>query len=595
MLETLKTYWGYESFLPLQAEAVEAAAAGRDCLVVLPTGGGKSLCYQLPAVASGKLTVVVSPLISLMTDQVEALRQWGIPAARIDSSQTDEQRNAALGDLHEGVLRLLYLSPERLLAGGMPDRLRSAGLGFLAIDEAHCVSMWGHDFRPEYRRLGTLRELYPDVPIGAYTATATPEVRRDIIAQLSLRDPAELIGSFDRPNLVYSSVRRRSKFQQVCEFLDRHRGESGIIYCIRRADVDELAADLQAEGRSAMPYHAGLGAERRAEAQEAFLTERVETIVATVAFGMGIDKSNVRYVLHAAMPKSLEHYQQEAGRAGRDRLEADCRVLWSPGDYSLWKTILELNEPSNLDVSLRKLNEMYDYCTGVTCRHDAILRYFGQRLDGDQCGACDVCLGDLACISDGLVTAQKILSCVVRLEERFGADYTCQVLTGSTDRRILDNGHDALSTYGLLSDQPKRVVRGWCEQLVAQGYAAKVGEYNTLHVTPEGWEVLRGRGEPRLLAPAKKAPAKRSARVVSESWEGVDRGLFEALREARSRIAQREGIPAYMVFHDAALRDMARHQPTTKGELLDIHGVGQRKADRFGEDVLETLRQYGDA
>jgi len=586
----LAKYWGYNDFLPLQKEAMECVGRRRDSIVVLPTGGGKSLCFQAPAVVMGGLTVVVSPLISLMKDQVDALKECGVPAARIDSSLPAGEQQAALAAMRSRKLKLLYLSPERLVSGGFVELLRKTELSFIAVDEAHCVSMWGHDFRPEYRQLGVLKEVFPKITIGAYTATATQQVRDDIADQLHLENPAMLVGSFDRPNLVYKVRRRTNKLKQVCAVLDRHKSESGIVYCIRRKDVDETCASLRAKGYNVLPYHAGMADRDRKQNQDAFINEKVDAIVATIAFGMGIDKSNVRYVVHTGMPKSLEHYQQETGRAGRDGLEAECCLFYSGGDYGIWKDLLSETEPEAHKIAMVKLDQMYDYCTGGVCRHKAILRYFGQALGKDNCAACDMCLGELDCIDDALDTAQKILSCIVRLGQRFGGSYTAAVLTGSDDKRILENKHNALSTYGLLRDYSKHTVHDWIEQLEGQDYLEKVGEYNVLNVTEKGWHVLKGKATPRLLKPAEK-PA-RISKVVEDSWDGVDRGLFEALRRLRTAMARDKGVPAYVVFGDAALRDMARRRPSSPERLLEVKGVGRQKRREYGKAVLAAIRDY---
>ncbi|NLW83749.1 MAG: DNA helicase RecQ [Phycisphaerae bacterium] len=586
----MRRYWGYERFLPLQQEAMTCIVQKRDSVVVLPTGGGKSLCFQAPAATLPGLAVVVSPLIALMKDQVDALTACGVPAARLDSSLSPSQQRQVFTAIGSKTLKLLYLSPERLLSNGFIDSLKEVELSFIAIDEAHCVSMWGHDFRPEYRQLGQLKQVFPNTVIAAYTATATEQVRNDIAEQLRLKSPAMLVGSFDRPNLIYKVQPRSNINRQVCEVLDRHKNESGVIYCIRRKDVDQLCAELNQRGHNAAPYHAGMNDEQRKYNQEQFITEKVDIIVATVAFGMGIDKSNVRYVIHTGMPKSLEHYQQESGRAGRDGLEAECILFYSGGDYGLWQRLMSDSPPEAQKIANAKLGGMYQYCTGGLCRHQAILRYFGQDLDKGNCSACDVCLGDLEIVKDPLIISQKILSCIARLEQKFGAGYTVRVLRGSEDQRIVQGGHNQLSTYGLLKEHPRTTIHSWIEQLAGQDCIAKIGEYKVLTLTPKGWTVLKGQHTPRLFEPAHK-PAKVS-KVAADSWEGVDRGLFEALRALRKRLAAKSRLPAYLVFDDASLRNMARKRPSTHEALLNVRGVGDKKCRQYGQAILEVIGDY---
>ncbi len=584
----MKKHWGYDRFLPLQREAMECVVSGRDSVVVLPTGGGKSLCYQVPAVLGQGPAVVVSPLISLMKDQVDALKERGVAAARVDSSLSEQERRAVYASLKADGLKLLYISPERLLMEGFLETLRSARPAFVAVDEAHCISHWGHDFRPEYRRLGALKEALPGIAVHAYTATATPKVREDVAAQLKLKNPRMLVGAFDRPNLIYRVARGSRDFGRIQEVLDRHRGESGIVYAIRRMDVNDLAQELTRRGYPALPYHAGMADEDRRRNQEIFLQEDAVVMVATVAFGMGIDKPNVRFVLHSGMPKSLEHYLQESGRAGRDGLEAECVLLYSGSDFLTWKALLKEGEPEAHAAALEKLGEMAGYCRGTTCRHRQLVRYFGQDLEALDCGACDVCLGELEAVKDSREPSRKILSCVLRLKERFGPDYTAQVLAGSTEQRILANGHQSLSTYGLLGHVPKQTIRDWIEQLCAQGFLAKRGEYGVLGVTPKGWTVLKGSEIPRLLKPA--APSKRrESKAIRAGWDGVDRALFEDLRALRKRIAAERGLPAYMVFGDETLRDMARRKPRDRRAFLAVKGVGETKAALYGQRFLALI------
>jgi ATP-dependent DNA helicase RecQ len=588
--EVLRQYWGYDEFLPLQQEAMACVMASQDSVVVLPTGGGKSLCFQAPAVCLNGLALVVSPLISLMKDQVDTLRSCGVPAAFINSTLSEPEKREIADQIRRRELKLVYVAPERLLSEQTLSFFSTAGVSLIAIDEAHCISAWGHDFRPEYRGLSVLKQRFPGVGIHAYTATASEQVRQDIAEQLGLAEPKMLVGGFDRPNLSYRIRRASGRFQQICEVLERHRGEAGIVYCLSRKEVDKTAAGLAGLGFRTAPYHAGMTDIDRRKNQEAFIEDRVDVIVATVAFGMGIDKPNVRFVVHSGMPKSLEHYQQESGRAGRDGLEAECTLLFGAGDIVTWKKMLESSEPAARDGSLLSLDAMQDFCTSVVCRHRAIVEYFGQELEGDNCGACDVCLGELDLVDDAITIGQKILSCVLRLKQRFGADYTAKVLAGSQEQRIVQAGHNRLSTYGLLRDEGSATIRDWIEQLVGQGFLEKTGEYNVLQVTASGQRLLKREAEPQLLRPAEKQRESRA--VAADSWEGVDRGLFDALRQMRSERATQQKVPAYVVFGDAALRDMARLRPSTLDKFRSVKGVGEKKLTDYGQDFIEAINKY---
>ncbi|HEY4261557.1 MAG TPA: DNA helicase RecQ [Schlesneria sp.] len=593
--DALLRYWGYDSFRPLQAEAMQAVVEHRDSLVVMPTGGGKSICFQAPAVTMPGIAIVVSPLISLMKDQVDTLRECGISAACVNSAQTAAERQQIAADVRSGNLKLLYVAPERLCTQKMLDFLADVEVSLIAIDEAHCISAWGHDFRPEYRMLRQLRSRFPKVGVHAYTATATEQVRRDIVEQLGLESAELLVGSFDRPNLVYKVVRRKEVLKQVREVIDANPNESGIVYCISRREVDELAEALRRAGYKAKPYHAGLSDQERHKHQDEFLNDDIQIVVATVAFGMGIDKSNVRYVIHTGSPKSLEHYQQETGRAGRDGLEASCWLIWTAGNFITWRKMLSDLPADAFRQADDSLKSMERFCNGVTCRHKVLVEHFGQSFGKDNCEACDVCLEQIEQVAEPLILGQKILSCVVRVKESFGADYVAQVLTGSREARIVENGHDQLSTWGLLKNEKKTNVRDWIEQLASQGYMTRVGEYNVLKVTPTGRELLQGKSTPRLLQAAAKKTASRAAKSEADSWEGVDSGLFETLRQLRRQIATDHNVPPFVVFADTTLRDLARRRPTTLAGFRQAHGVGDKKTAEYGETFLQAIAQHAAA
>jgi ATP-dependent DNA helicase RecQ len=594
----LERYWGYTSFRPLQREAMAAILSGRDSTVVLPTGGGKSLCFQAPALIQGGLAVVVSPLISLMKDQVDTLVGNGVPAACYNSSLPPEQKSAVLSSLRAGRYRLLYVSPERLVGDGgdaFINLLSACKVSFVAVDEAHCISQWGHDFRPEYRQLGRLRSLLPGISLHAFTATATARVRRDIASQLGLVDPVELVGSFDRPNLIYRVLARSNLKRQLLDILSRHRGQAGIIYCTSRREVDALAVWLREQGIRALPYHAGLADEERSRHQDAFLEEDADVIVATVAFGMGIDRSDVRFVVHAGAPQSLEHYQQESGRAGRDGLEAECLLIYSTADFMKWRIMLERNGELT-DASRRLLRDIERYAASVACRHRLLVSYFGEKYSREDCGACDYCLEELESATDSVVVARKILSCVARVGQRFGIAHVANVLCGSETEQVTARAHQQLTTFGLLRDSTTAEVRGYVEQLIAHGYLRQTDDaFPVVMLTERGVELMKDpASHPDLVLARQRRPVKgqveKRARIESDSWKDVDRDLFERLRGVRLQIARSRGVPPYVIFHDTTLREMARIRPTTIGELHGIRGIGARKAEDLGETFLAAIR-----
>jgi ATP-dependent DNA helicase RecQ len=587
VLDVVERTWGFSSLRPLQRQAIDAVLARRDSLLVVPTGGGKSLCFQAPALLLDGLTVVVSPLIALMKDQVDALLSTGVAAAALNSMTAADEQRAVERAAVDGSLRLLFVSPERLATGSMRALLRNARVSAFAIDEAHCISHWGHDFRPEYRQLRELVELFPDASIHAFTATATEQVRADICTELRLREPLVLVGDLDRPNLRYRVVPRTDDVAQIEEVIRRHPGEAGIVYCIRRKDVDAVSAALSSRGHRVVAYHAGMSPEERREAQDAFASERADVVVATVAFGMGIDRSNVRFVVHAGLPKSIEHYQQEAGRAGRDGLVSECVLLYDGSDAMTWTRIFEqsMSDREQLSIATGQLEAMTRFCMAGLCRHRALVEHFGGTWELDRCDACDLCLGELETVADSTVIAQKILSCVVRAGQCFGAAHITSILRGERNARLLERQHDQLSTFGLLKEHAADDLRAWISQLIAcNALVQDGGTRPVLRLGPQARAILRGESEVQLLQ-----TSRTDIRDGAEEWTGVDRDLFEALREWRRDTAAARNVAAFVILGDATLRELAAVRPSSPDRLRLIAGIGETRLRDHGHDLLQLI------
>jgi ATP-dependent DNA helicase RecQ len=617
----LRQYWGFDTLRPMQERAIRCGVEGRDSLVVMPTGGGKSLCFQVPPLVHGKLTVVVSPLIALMKDQVDGLKLAGYPAASLNSHTTPAESREVSAAMEVGELRLLYVAPERLFLEHFLAQLRRVGVHSFAIDEAHCISQWGHDFRPEYRRLSTLRDLFPKAAMHAYTATATPRVREDIAEQLHLKNPDIIVGIFDRPNLTYRVVARGDLDRQVEEACRRNPRDATIVYCMSRKETEQLAESLRASGIPARAYHAGLDQRERKEVQDQFAQERLNVVVATVAFGMGIDRSNVRCVVHASHPKSLEAYQQETGRAGRDGLPSECLMLYSGGDLVRWERLIDMSaRDSEIEVSpewIRHQKEhvraMQRFCTTNACRHAELSEYFGQTYvppgdaieSGRGCGACDVCLGELEDVPEAKVVAQKITSCVARLGLTLGRDGTpmeygskhiADILRGRTTRNVVDRKHDQLSTFGLLREMDANELASCINQLIAQKVLRRnTGEYPTIALGERALALLRGELDVRLVRTAGAKAFDGSGtglRKQRDTLDPVSSELFEVLRNLRRTLAQERGVPAFVILGDAVLREIATIRPTTTRSFRTIHGVGEAKAREFGERFVAAVGEF---
>ena len=608
LLSLLKQTFGFDSFRPLQEEIIRDALSGRDVLALLPTGGGKSLCFQLPALVRPGLTVVVSPLISLMKDQVDALSASGVAATFLNSSLRADESRARLRGLHGGEYRLLYVAPERMMLSGFLADLKRWKVNLIAIDEAHCISEWGHDFRPEYRQLAELRKHFPDVSMMALTATATERVRGDIVKQLRLREPSRYVASFNRPNLSYRVLPKQNAYSQLSEFVRARAADSGIVYCQSRKSAESLAERLSMDGVEAKPYHAGLDAKTRTTNQELFRRDEVRVVCATIAFGMGINKPNVRFVVHYDLPKNVEGYYQETGRAGRDGLPSECLLLFSAGDVVKYsKFIEEVSDEQERKIARQQLRRMVEFAESVECRRVELLRYFGEAFREPNCGGCDNCMTPRETY-DGTVEAQKFLSCVYRVREKSGFDFginqIAEVLTGAETEKIRKWDHQSVSTYGIGKEHSLAEWKLIARELVRLGYLTQLAErFNVLQVTDEGRRALKQR-QPILLAKSvltlktEKLRAEKH-RVQSDRARGqpigyieCDETLFDRLRRLRKKLADERNVPAYIIFSDVSLRQMARYYPSNEEEFARISGVGERKLAEFGSLFITEIAAY---
>lgn len=602
MIQTLKAYFGYDSFRPLQEEIIRHLLARKDALVLMPTGGGKSICYQLPALLSEGTAIVVSPLISLMKDQVEALCANGIAAGALNSNNSETENAALKRACMEGKLKLLYISPEKLLAEAN-YLLRDIHISLFAIDEAHCISQWGHDFRPEYTQMGILHQQFPQVPIIALTATADKLTREDIVKQLHLNHPRIFLSSFDRPNLSLSVKRgyqQQEKNKAILDFIERHSGESGIIYCMSRNKTESVAHILQKHGIRTAIYHAGLSAAQRNEAQDDFINDRVQVVCATIAFGMGIDKSNVRWVIHYNLPKSIESFYQEIGRAGRDGLPSDTLLFYSLADLILLTKFA--TDSGQQSINLEKLQRMQQYAEANICRRRILLSYFGESTTHD-CGNCDVCKNPPERF-DGTIIVQKALSAIARTEQQIGTGMLVDILRGNMNHEVTEKGYQQLKTFGAGREVPARDWQDYLLQMLQLGYfEIAYNENNHLKITPTGMDVLFGRAKAQLVAIRRDEPApatrgrKRKASLPVKELpldlpNTEDEDLFEALRALRKRLADQEALPAYIVLSDKVLHLLSTSRPTTIEEFGNISGIGEYKKKKYGKEFVEVIRKY---
>jgi ATP-dependent DNA helicase RecQ len=590
MLNLLKTHFGFDQFRPLQEEIIACVRSRRDALVLMPTGGGKSLCFQLPALMMPGVTLVISPLIALMKDQVDYLQANGIPAAFINSTLTRAEIDQIQAEVRRGTIKILYAAPERLILPEFQLFLQAIRVSLIAIDEAHCISEWGHDFRPDYRNLIKLRHMFPEVPAMALTATATKKVREDIIHQLSLENAQIFISSFNRPNLSYAVLPKKDSYGQLITLLREHQNEAAIIYCFSRKDTEHLAADLRREGFKARPYHAGLESEARRTNQEKFIRDETQIIVATIAFGMGIDKPDVRLVIHYHLPKSIEGYYQETGRAGRDGLPSQCLLFYSYADKIKQQYFIrQIETEAERKNAYRKLDQMVEYCELITCRRSYLLTYFGEDYQQEQCNGCDICFSPKEEF-DATIISQKIMSAIMRTGQRFGMGYIIDVLLGANNKKIIEYDHHNLSVYGIVNDFSKEDLRSFISQLLARKLIVKSGDaYPILELSLRGHEFLKQREEIRL--PKLKVIAKLS-QPGDEVEAGYARELFETLRGLRKKIADEKGVPPFVVFGDLALRQMAFYLPQSEENFSSISGVGEEKLKQYGKIFTEVIHAY---